>query len=398
MGVPLENDKNLLNEEPINNIISIEVPKDYKKSKWLCDATPGEVENVLLIGEEVVKRIDKFLMYKSDENDENYDPKIERAYTGFNEILRKIANDNSEFKEKLNKLVDQLEGKGKPIDAGNMGEEIVKNWLKNEYHDCELIDTSRIGHSGDMLFKWNSLNLLIEVKNKDKVTNEDIEKFKTDMNFNSDSNAGIFISLRSENIPKKGEFKYETEGNKPVIYIATPSKEHIFLLIKIFEFSIKRKNEDFENNDEYREKRTEAIIKQINNCYNTYHSQIAYLSTMKKNIKMLETSIRNIEEKTNKDIGNISSLMDDFTDIALALQIKSAVEKIADFYQAKGTMSSPNQRRTMKISEKEEKDAGGIVKLNKDARNLVEQRKLEDEISSIDAKKLVEQQNENLNR
>jgi hypothetical protein len=93
---------------------------------------------------------------------------------------------------------------------------MIINYLQsnNKYEEAIIEDVSGIEANCDIKFVWQNIKCLIEIKNKQYITIEDVEKFNRDIVFNSDNiNAGIFISLRTNVIPKM------PRENMQVVYI-----------------------------------------------------------------------------------------------------------------------------------------------------------------------------------
>lgn len=92
---------------------------------------------------------------------------------------------------------------GSVAEKGESGEFSIRTLLStDQYKDAILVDTSGQTAQGDIQIEWRGLRCMIEVKNKAKVTREDVEKFTRDVTTNEKTlNAAIFCSLRTDIIP-----------------------------------------------------------------------------------------------------------------------------------------------------------------------------------------------------
>lgn len=105
-------------------------------------------------------------------------------------------------KELLTKLDAKSETKTEKSQAlGVIGEEMVMDILKDSFRSYEIIKASTQGHRGDIIMRDRLLGLTImfEVKNKLKITKDDIDKFEYDLDqvqaATGGSTYGIFVSL-----------------------------------------------------------------------------------------------------------------------------------------------------------------------------------------------------------
>jgi len=139
-------------------------------------------------------------------------------------------------------------------DKGDKGENIIRQVLINNYNDASIVDVSGNAHSGDIFFLYNSLKCLIEVKRKKMVTSEDIVKFLSDIETQrSNINCALFISLESQNIPKKGSFCIEVINNIPVLYMYFHDINCIKYAINVFQYLVhtfsKKTNKEIISNE-----------------------------------------------------------------------------------------------------------------------------------------------------
>jgi hypothetical protein len=108
---------------------------------------------------------------------------------------------------------------------GAWGESLLTDYLRNRFLDWEVTDTSRSKHSCDIWMKRGDERFVaVESKYKASICATDLSKFVTDVDYmgrtNGDALIGaVFVSVRSKNIPGKGELELEYANGRPVLYV-----------------------------------------------------------------------------------------------------------------------------------------------------------------------------------
>ena len=118
---------------------------------------------------------------------------------------------------------------GTNVEKGNGGESCVRELLSScKTYDGSLVeDVSGTAASGDIIFTYKNIKCLIEVKNKSKITKEDIEKFIRDVNHSKESikiNCAMLISLQSNQFYGRTRelLQLDYVSGTPVIYTYMP--------------------------------------------------------------------------------------------------------------------------------------------------------------------------------
>jgi hypothetical protein len=107
------------------------------------------------------------------------------------------------------------------VRAGQIGEGYVENYISTHFHEGSITNTSKTGGQGDLHYVYRECDILIEVKNKDKITSDDVNKFTRDVG-ETNSFGGIFVSLRPNvNVPCHPCYEIEWVENKPIIFITS---------------------------------------------------------------------------------------------------------------------------------------------------------------------------------
>ena len=114
--------------------------------------------------------------------------------------------------------------KNNNIVKGNIGEGLVRGLIAKHYTSFELQDTSGAGAMSDIhVVNGKEDRIVVECKNKASITLSDVEKSIRDIEVLNDKYGDkfvgyLFVSIRSLNIPRKGEFHFEMIKGKPVVW------------------------------------------------------------------------------------------------------------------------------------------------------------------------------------
>ena len=163
---------------------------------------------------------------------ETHESQMREAQIQVASLQDKLNNVSSDAQTTILSKMESLLGYGNSIDnieKGNYGENYVNSHILESFPDSNLIDVSGTTASGDIIWEMeeNDFKCLVEVKNVAHGKNLNIDKFVRDVNQNSDQclvNCGLFVSLKTENIPFKGKLKLEFVNNVPVIYVSNVFK------------------------------------------------------------------------------------------------------------------------------------------------------------------------------
>ena len=119
-------------------------------------------------------------------------------------------------------------------EKGTAGEKFIYNILttSDRYTDSVTEDMSGIAKHGDLFFKWKQIRCMIEIKNKQTLTNTDIEKFERDIDssiISKNINCAMFISLRTDLFPGKQRnlIQFDYRNNILVTYLSMSSMTDI---------------------------------------------------------------------------------------------------------------------------------------------------------------------------
>lgn len=117
---------------------------------------------------------------------------------------------------------------------GCIGESLLRDTLMSLYHDCEVVNMSKVSHVCDvhMVFPVTNAKMVFESKYKGVVDKKDICKFEDDMkHMGKDVMGGMFVSFLCKNIPGKGSLHIDVVPGTPtpLLYVAYENEEEFKL-------------------------------------------------------------------------------------------------------------------------------------------------------------------------
>jgi hypothetical protein len=149
--------------------------------------------------------------------------------------LDRYTTNLSEQKAAIRDLSEQFNAKMEPVnkffggtnsEKGTGGEYVIYNMLVTEsrYTDALVEDVHGQTAKGDILFKWRKIACMFEVKNKQVLTNADMEKFERDIKglvANNTINCAVFVSLLTGVFPGRTRDIMQVDicERIPVIYL-----------------------------------------------------------------------------------------------------------------------------------------------------------------------------------
>jgi len=308
------------------------------------------------------------------------DDKLRHEY---DEKEKEVRQDYMKMVEKMSEMKENTNLKLKtPKEIGKLGENNIKEYLEERYNNAII---EMVGEKDGVADIWitfveDNSRILIEVKLKGENTKKDIEKFENDVIKNykkRNIDSGLYISLRSSNIPKKGDMCIEKlEGGVGVIYITdvieNPIK--IEMMIKILRSMSKLKeNENIEEKEliEKLNKSCDGICMTLNNIKNINSN----IEGVYSSIKLLTDNINNMKEDVIKQYSYILNYLDE-GGIRYQGEMKESTENWEDKMikeiikynkSNKGKMKAKDLKEILKIDQKIITESGGMKVLIKKA-------------------------------
>lgn len=173
---------------------------------------------------------------------------------------------------------------------GEEGENLVKAILHSNFISYEIKDASSQSKTADVhLIAPSNKFVAIECKNKQTITATDVKKSLDDIkNLKQNDNfiGYFFVSIKSNNIPKKGSLFYEIIDDIPVIWYATNNPTYldhdITNLIKVLFMHVNK-----------------APVNDINTSLNEYFGRVQELKKLSddslKSVASLKSNITNMK-------------------------------------------------------------------------------------------------------
>lgn len=242
------------------------------------------------------------------------------------------SKDKSDFEERIRSEYIELQRsiqdlsirKTRNITKGKDGEQMVYQLISEYFPISEIIDKSYEKHSCDLSCRIDKYTLLIEVKNKETITSNDVLKFERDIKTNSTSeyDGYLFVSMKEDvSIPNIGKYhlSFTEEDNKPVLYVTNIIQEPLLLYlgITILLETCKHlhKNNNTENgiSSEAQQERENTICQEFKNflrqSYMFVHSVSHGTKNIEKSVKLLEEELSRSKRETMLYINDIQVLM-----------------------------------------------------------------------------------------
>jgi hypothetical protein len=193
---------------------------------------------------------------------------------------------------------------------GAIGEKTIKDILAKEFTNYEIKDTSGSASMSDihLINKYGDI-IAIECKNKAIITPQDIEKSLIDIKalkekFQDKFQGYLFVSIRSKNIPKKGDLHYEIVESRPVIWygmdgcdtavdsadsIGTANSVELIHLIKVI--SAHKINTDTDIDQDIITDKLKSYIKKLSDNKKAVLLVHNNMESLKSNITIIQNNI-----------------------------------------------------------------------------------------------------------
>lgn len=183
---------------------------------------------------------------------------------------------------------------------GEQGEQNIRDILRRNFIGYEISDTSSQGGMSDVhLFDNNNALIAIECKNKSAISTTDVNKSLQDIKnlkakFPSSFTGYFFISMRCNNIPKKGDILYEIIDDIPVIWYGCNTPEtleqdaiNFIKLLLCHRTRVPQKEETIITAINEQIKKVSEVKKQLDSVVNSMHAMHNSLSTIRSTIEWL---------------------------------------------------------------------------------------------------------------
>jgi len=305
----------LLSNEKYNSVCSfLEKGKQLAKDEYQITLNMQieqrcKLEQELQNKDQIINQLQQqFFTTVQDKEDKNItiiDGKFNAIDCKFNTINCNVNQLNQKFTDYFQKIFTNN------TEKGEYGEEFVQNYLIDKFSGSMIADTHKETASGDILFHFNNLKTLIEVKNVQQVKPTEVEKFYRDIQQKKDQiNSALFISLNDTNLIKGQKIiHFEIKYGVPIFMISNAfnNPENIRLAIIIIQYLINH-NFILDNNGKNKDSQEESkqilqlLITAINEVFEYVQLQrtnlsndLALIQKMQDSFKKRDSQILNID-------------------------------------------------------------------------------------------------------
>ena len=299
---------NILNQ----NILQINTEK-YDSSCSFLDKgkqiTRDEYQAILNIQTEQKNKLESELQSRNETIKQLQQQLLTAIQNKEDQRIQLIDSNISQLNDKFSKYFNKIFTVN--TEKGEYGEEFVQNFLIDKFSGATIIDTHKETATGDIIFHFNNLKTLIEVKNVQQVKPTEIDKFYRDIQVKKDEiNSALFISLNDTNLVKGQKLiHFEIKYNIPIFMLSNVfnAPENIRLAIVITQYLIshhfifdnkkKAKEEIMENKQQL-----QLLITAINEIFEYIQLQktsltndLILLQKMQDSFKKRDAQINNID-------------------------------------------------------------------------------------------------------
>jgi hypothetical protein len=213
----------------LNIILDLANPNHVLLNKWAAAASKEDILTAFMCGQAIISNkhyLAEQSIYEKLKQDHAKD--IAFWKTRFHELNEQWISKYDIYQD-LKAQVNILQSTN--AYKGQKGESTVKQVLNKYFIGYEVKDTSGQSSMSDIhLVDKEGLTVAIECKNKEIISTTDVTKSIGDIAHIKKSAKLVgyfFISLRSNNIPKKGDILYEVIDDIPVIWYGCSSLDEI---------------------------------------------------------------------------------------------------------------------------------------------------------------------------
>jgi hypothetical protein len=311
--------------ENLNNTYTLEYENKIKELNNIIINLKNEkindIEQLIEKGKKITEHDYEKILYLHNKQNIELKEKNDELYNKI-DILNKKIIEISKYKDESNyynitQNLDVLNNKfttyfekifRENTAKGAFGENFIQNYLSDKFSNSQIINTAKETASGDIIFIFDNLNLLIESKNVQTLKKDDIDKFYRDIEVRSaknDINSALLVSLNDTNLVNGHRiFHFEIKNNIPIIMISNVFNNNEFIRMAIMILNNLIKKNIFQNNFDTDEEKITILIKAINQLFDNIKQQISLL----ENDKILITKLQESYNKREAEIFNTNKI------------------------------------------------------------------------------------------
>jgi hypothetical protein len=237
-----------------------------------------------------------------------------------------IQKRNDKDLEELNNRVSSILGELQSFNTyvgvstaqkGSVGENIVFNYLSQNFSQYNVIDTSKNNASMSDLFMSSydgKYNILVEVKNVNALSSNDKSKFINDIEIsgkNGKINGAILYSMNNANINSR-PFNILYHYGIPTLYISNVKNNMEMIKYGIFVMEELVLRNKFYNENSEKSELNDDFIKMIDSMNKYLGSEVEMLEKDRKMIITLENQYKERFKRSNEQMGSIKNMVEKY--------------------------------------------------------------------------------------
>lgn len=200
---------------------------------------------------------------------------------------------------------------------GSVGENIVFNYLSQNFSQYNVIDTSKNNASMSDLFMSSydgKYNILVEVKNVNALSSNDKSKFINDIEIsgkNGKINGAILYSMNNANINSK-PFNISYHYGIPTLYISNVKNNMEMIKYGIFVMEELVLRNKFYNENSEKSELNDDFVKMIDSMNKYLNYEVEMLEKDRKMIISLENQYKERFKKSSEQMGMIKNMVEKY--------------------------------------------------------------------------------------
>ena len=215
---------------------------------------------------------------------------------------------------------------------GSVGENIVFNYLSQNFSQYNVIDTSKNNASMSDLFMSSydgKYNILVEVKNVNALSSNDKSKFINDIEIsgkNGKINGAILYSMNNANINSR-LLNISYHYGIPTLYISNVKNNMEMIKYGIFVMEELVLRNKFYNENSEKSELNDDFIKMIDSMNKYLNYEVEMLEKDRKMIIMLENQYKERFKKSSEQMGMIKNMVEKYNvDISFVQEKEKSVD------------------------------------------------------------------------
>ncbi len=237
-------------------------------------------------------------------------------------IQKRNEKDLEELNNRVSSILGELQSFNTYVGVstaqkGSVGENIVFNYLSQNFSQYNVIDTSKNNASMSDLFMSSydgKYNILVEVKNVNALSSNDKSKFINDIEIsgkNGKINGAILYSMNNVNINSR-PFNILYHYGIPTLYISNVKNNMEMIKYGIFVMEELVLRNKFYNENSEKSELNDDFIKMIDSMNKYLNYEVEMLEKDRKMIITLENQYKERFKKSSEQMGSIKNMVEKY--------------------------------------------------------------------------------------